>query len=158
VGGDGLRKSIQIHQGLLQVSEDAAVFHVPIQVDQTISEPRHRAEMLGERRIQHAMLAKNDETVGVVSRKPVVLGGNHVIRDVNTALDGNDEMVFGVADPVRTSKEFLRRQRRQLAQHAGVSLEIREHLIELDLVDHDQSPRAVMARNRISCICRKVSL
>ena len=59
------------------------------------------------------MLAEDSEAVGVVSGKTITFRGDHMVGDIDRALDGDDEMIFRVADLVRIVEKLLLRHGRK---------------------------------------------
>jgi hypothetical protein len=107
VARDSRCKLLEIHEGFLEILDDSVVVNIPIEMYEAVSEPCHGSKPFGEDRIQNAAFAEDSEAVGVVSRKTIAFRGNHMVGDIDRALDGDHEMIFRVADLVRIVEKLL---------------------------------------------------
>ena len=80
---------------------NALIINIPVEMDETVPKTRHPAQVVFKIFAEHTILYKDYEPISIVIWKAVVFGRYDVICDVDTALYGNDEVVFCVADLVR---------------------------------------------------------
>ena len=103
---------MKVPQNGLEVFIDARIVHFPVDVDKSIAESGHLPERFPERLRQDPLFDQDGETVRIVLGDAEILRRDDMVGDVNAALNGNHEVVLGVADSVGVSEERLLRNSR----------------------------------------------
>ena len=103
----------------LQIVGDESVIDVPVHVDQTISEPRHRPQRFFHVGWTNPALDEHGEGVGAVGWRAKSFRRDHVAGQVEAAFDRDDKMVFRARHLVGIRQQLGGRKRGQTTKATG---------------------------------------
>ena len=83
------------------------IIDFPVEMHDQISKPGHFAHSNHQIRLQHAELAQDRHTIGIVFRASASSLGCQMIADIKGSLCGHDQEILGAIDCVGVGKERL---------------------------------------------------
>ena len=110
------QKPADIRQSCLDDPEEFCVIYVPVNMDQSIPEPGHLDQGVGELRIKGPFLFHDPESIGIIFRSAESIFSDYMIAEINRSFNGHDEVILRASDLVGIGKKLLFWQSLQVLQ------------------------------------------
>ena len=111
-----LQKPANIRQPCLDNPGELCVIYIPVNMNQSIPEPGHLDQGVGELRIKGSFLFHDPESIGIIFRSAESIFGDYMIAEINRPFNGHDEVILGASDLVGIGKKLLFWQSLQVLQ------------------------------------------
>ncbi len=110
------QKPADIRQPCLDNPEELCVIYIPVNMNESVSEPGHLGQGVGELRIKGPFLFHDPESIGIIFRSAKSIFSDYMIAEINRPFNGHDEVILGASNLVGIGKKLLFWQSLQVLQ------------------------------------------
>lgn len=101
-----LQKAADIRQPCLNNPEKLCVIYIPVNMNQSVSEPGHLGQGVGELRIKGPFLFHDPESISIIFRSAESIFCDYMIAEINRSFNGHNEVILGASDLVGIGKKL----------------------------------------------------
>lgn len=110
------QKPADIRQSCLDNPGELCIIYIPVNMNQSVSEPGHLGQRVGELRIKGPFLFHDPESIRIIFRSAKSILSDYMIAEINRPFNGHDEVILGASDLVGIGKKLLFWQSLQVLQ------------------------------------------